>query len=66
MLLDYCINELSSIIYELRNIQLEVRTDFLNIGQNLCADCIENIADKYEGVLKRLKRVDLNRAEGGS
>lgn len=59
--LNECRRELRSIINELRDIEWGVRHDFTGIGQDLCGDCIDKIADKYEGVLKRLNRVDTNR-----
>lgn len=59
--LDSCRSELRSIISELRSIENGVRSDFSGIGENLCADCIDKIADKYDGVLHRLNRVNYNR-----
>jgi len=59
--LNECRNELRSIINELRDIELNVRNDFIGIGQDLCGNCIDRIADKYEGVLNRLYRVNQNR-----
>lgn len=54
-------NELRSIINELRDIEWGVRHDFSGIGEQLCGDCIDKIADKYDGVLSRLNRVNSNR-----
>lgn len=54
-------NELRSIINELRDIEWGIRHDFSGIGEQLCGDCILKIADKYEGVLHRLNRVNYNR-----
>ena len=59
--LNECKNELRSIINELRDIEWGVRHDFTGIGQDLCGDCIEKIASKYDGVLSRLNRVNTNR-----
>ena len=59
--LDACRSELRSIIAELRDIESGVRGGFSGIGQDLCGDCIDKIADKYDGVLARLNRVDTNR-----
>lgn len=59
--LDECRNELRSIIRELRSIESGVRGDFKGIGEDLCANCIDRIADKYERVLVRLNSVDTNR-----
>lgn len=54
-------NELRSLIKELRDIEWGIRNDFSGIGEQLCGDCIDKIADKYEGVLGRLNRVNTNR-----
>lgn len=59
--LNTCRAELRSIIGELREIESGIRGDFTGIGQDLCGNCIDKIADKYEGVLTRLNRVDTNR-----
>ena len=56
-----CRSELRSIIRELRDIEWGVRRDFTGIGEDLCGDCIEKIADKYDGVLTRLNNVNYNR-----
>lgn len=61
MTLNECRSELSSIIRELRDIEDGVRRDFTGIGENFCGDCIDRIADKYDGVLRRLNRVNYNR-----
>lgn len=61
MILYECKKELRSIINELRSIEYGVRHDFSGIGEQLCGDCIDSIADKYEDVLRRLERVDQNR-----
>ena len=59
--LNECRNELRSIISELRDIEWGVRRDFIGIGEDLCGSCIDKIADKYDGVLIRLNRVNQNR-----
>ena len=59
--LNECKGELRSIINELCDIEWGIRQDFAGIGQDLCADCVRRIADKYEGVLARLERVNQNR-----
>lgn len=61
MTLNDCKNELRSVINELRDIEYGVRHDFSGIGEQLCGDCISNIADKYDGVLRRLENVNYNR-----
>ena len=59
--LDECRDELSSIITELWNIEADVRDCGEGIGQDLCADCIDLIVNKYRGVMAKLNRVDVNR-----
>ena len=58
--LNDCRNELRSIISELRDIEWGVRRDFTGIGQDLCGNCIDKIANKYSGVLTRLNNVNEN------
>ncbi len=55
-----CRAELRSIISEMRSIENGVRRDFSGIGENLCADCIEKIACKYDNVLRKLNNIDYN------
>lgn len=59
--LNECRGELRSIIQELRSIEGGVRKNFHGIGEDQCANCIDRIADRYEGVLKRLNSVNTNR-----
>jgi len=59
--LNECRSELRSIIMELRDIEWGIRHDFTGIGQDLCGNCIDKIAGKYDGVLSRLNRVNSNR-----
>lgn len=61
MTLNECKRELSSIIKELRDIESGVRRDFHGIGEELCGNCIDIITNRYDGVLRRLNRVDHNR-----
>lgn len=62
MTLDECRIELRSIINELRDIESGIRCDFYGIGEQLCADCIDKIAEKYERhVLEKLNNVDYNK-----
>lgn len=61
MTLNECKREMRSIINELRDIEYGVRHDFSGIGEQLCGDCVDKIADKYDSVLRRLERVDYNR-----
>lgn len=59
--LNSCKSELRSIIRELRNIENDVRYGgSAGIGQDLCGDCIGRIAEKYDEVLRRLERVNMN------
>lgn len=61
MSLEYCRNELRSIIRELESIENGVRSDFVGIGSELCADCLQRVENKYEYVLQKLNNVDTNR-----
>ena len=54
-------NELRSIINELQDIEWGIRQDICGIGEQLCGNCIDQIAGKYEGVLSRLNNVNYNR-----
>ena len=60
-------NELNSIIYELNSIisELEeisngIRKDFKNIGNDKCADCIDNVITQYKSVRKKLLNMHTN------
>lgn len=59
--LNSCKQELRSIIRELTNIEEGVRSSFSGIGQDRCADCLNKVIGKYQGVLNRLEQVDTNR-----
>lgn len=56
-----CRQELNQIIAELESIEYGLRVNFKGIGNDLCADCVSKVIDKYRGVKKRLDRVDQNR-----
>ena len=60
MNLNECKNELNAILRELRDIEWGVRRDFVGIGQDLCGDCINKIADKYDYVSRELSKVNQN------
>ena len=60
MNLNECKNELRSIIRELRDIEWGVRRDFVGIGEQLCGNCIDKIADKNDYVSRELNKVDYN------
>ena len=59
--LNECREEVRSIIKELQEIEDGVRRDFVNIGQDLCGDCIRKIGVKYVVVLTKLNNVNYNR-----
>jgi hypothetical protein len=58
MNLEECKREMRSIIQELRDIESGVRRDFNGIGEQLCGDCIDKIADKYDYVSRELSKVN--------
>jgi len=60
MNLEECKREMQSIIRELRDIEWGVRRDFTGIGEQLCGDCIDKIADKYDYVFRELNKVNYN------
>ena len=55
--LDDIQSELQSIINELSNIAVGIRTDFKNIGNDRCAQAIERVADQYRTVKRRLYNI---------
>ena len=58
--LNECRRELRAIIAEMRDIEGGVRSNFDGIGEDLCADCIDKVASRYEYVLQRLNGVRTN------
>lgn len=50
--------ELNSIIAELESISWGVRRDFVGIGNDRCADCIDGVLSNYYGVRNRLNNLD--------
>lgn len=61
-------SELRSIIRELDSIADGVRGDFKNIGNDKCANCIDNVKNEYQNVLRKLNNIntsDLNGSGGG-
>ena len=58
--LNECKNELRSIITELYSIESGLRSDFDNIGEDLCANCIKKLAIKYEVVSFQLNAASEN------
>jgi len=60
--LNDCRATLRSIISDMRSIEADIRSSGYGLGQDLCADCVQRVADRYENnVLSRLNRVDSNR-----
>ena len=60
--------ELNSIIKELESISYGVRNDFVGIGNDRCADCINKVINQYYGVKRKLDNLDtktLNPGFGG-
>jgi len=60
MNLNECKVEMRNIVRELRDIEWGVKRDFSNIGQDLCGNCIGNIAGRYENVSRQLDSVSQN------
>ena len=58
--LNECKSELRSSISEIRDIEDGVRRDFDGIGEDLCANCINRVADRYDYVRRRLDNVRTN------
>ena len=56
--LDSIKSELRSIISELESISTGVRRDFSGIGNDKCADCIDNVLDQYRYVRRKLNNID--------
>ena len=56
-----CKETLRSIIRELEEIEAGLRQNFDGIGQELCADCVGKVSEKYSYVLTKLNNVDTNR-----
>lgn len=50
-------NELISIARELEDIARGVRNDFTGIGNERCANCLENAAGKYRSVKRKLDNI---------
>ena len=56
--LDSIKRELNLIIRELESISSGVRNDFIGIGNDKCADCINKVLDQYYYVRKKLNNLD--------
>lgn len=50
--------ELNSIISELDSISSGVRRDFVGIGNDQCANCIDRVTNQYRYVKRRLDNMD--------
>ena len=50
--------ELSSINRELESISAGVRKDFVGIGNDKCADCIDRVTNNYYTVQRKLNNLD--------
>lgn len=51
-------SELNSIIRELESISYGVRKDFVGIGNDKCADCINKVINQYYYVKRKLDNLD--------
>lgn len=51
-------SELNSIIGELESISSGVRKDFTGIGNEQCANCIDNVLNSYYSVRRKLNNLD--------
>lgn len=58
--LESCRSQLRSIIGELREIESGLWSDFDGIGEGYYSSSIGKIADKYDGVLRKLNNMDTN------
>ena len=52
-------NELSSIIQELESISNGIRKNFVGIGNERCADCIDSVIDQYKYVKRKLNNIEI-------
>lgn len=50
--------ELNSIISELESISGGIRRDFVGIGNDKCADCIDRVLNQYYYVRRKLNNLD--------
>lgn len=57
--------ELNSIIGELEDISKGVRKDFVGIGNDKCADCIDRVLNQYYAVRRKLNNLDTNTVREG-
>lgn len=52
-------SELNRIAKELDSIASGIRGDFRNIGNDKCANRLEQLAEAYRGIRSRLGRIDM-------
>lgn len=53
--------ELNNIINELDSISRGMNSNFKGIGNQRCASCISNVANKYRWVKKKLDNIDTSK-----
>lgn len=53
--------ELQNIINELDSISQGIQNDFSGIGNEQCAACVRNVAEKYRYVKRRLNNIDTSK-----
>lgn len=56
--LNSIIRELDSIIRELDDISGNIRRDFVGIGNNQCANCIDTVTNQYRWAKRKLDNMD--------
>ena len=59
--LESIIREMDKIITELGDISYHVRYDFKNVGNDLCANCIDNVKSDCQSARRALKRIDTSK-----
>lgn len=57
--------QLDQVIKELDDIAWNVNYNFTNIGNDLCAQCIWNVAEQYRYVRRKLDNIDTSRVAQG-
>ncbi len=57
-MLERCRSQVNAIIRDLNEIEQGIRRDFEGIGENLCANAIGEIREKYEGIRRDLNNMD--------
>lgn len=58
-------SDLRNILTELRSISQGVRTDFSGIGNDRCADVLDNVISQYEYVQRKLNNIDTKTIKEG-